>query len=38
MPRTYTKMENSVEEVFRKKEACKTNRQIGESYSYLPIT
>ena len=32
MPRTYTKMENLAEEVFRRKEAGETNRQIGESY------
>ena len=33
MPRTYTKMENLAEEVFRRKEAGETNRQIGESYN-----
>ena len=32
MSRTYTKMENLAEEVFRRKEAGETNRQIGESY------
>ncbi len=32
MPRTYTKMENLAEEVFRRKEADETNRQITESY------
>lgn len=32
MPRSYTKMENLAEEVFRRKEAGETNRQIGESY------
>ena len=32
MPRTYTKMENLAEEVFRRKEVGETNRQIGESY------
>ncbi len=32
MSRTYTKMESLSEEVFRRKEAGETNRQIGESY------
>ena len=32
MSRTYTKMENLSEAVFRRKEAGETNRQIGESY------
>ena len=32
MPRTYTKMESLEEEVFRRKEAGETNRQIGESH------
>lgn len=32
MPRKYTKMEMLAEEVFRRKEAGETNRQIAESY------
>lgn len=32
MPRKYTKMEVLAEEVFRRKEAGETNRQIAESY------
>ena len=32
MSRTYTKMEILAEEVFRRKEAGETNRQIGEHY------
>ncbi len=32
MARQYTKMEWIAEEVFRRKEAGETNRQIGESY------
>lgn len=32
MPRTYTKMEMLSDEVFKRKEAGETNRQIAESY------
>ena len=32
MPGKYTKMEMIAEEVFRRKEAGETNRQVGESY------
>ncbi len=32
MPRKYTKMEILAEEVFKRKEAGETNRQIAESY------
>ncbi len=32
MPRKYTKVENLIEEVLKRKNAGETNRQIGESY------